>query len=176
MGAPPPLWQPRLPCHEGDSGKHTPKPTYTKVNVDTHIIRTGEIRQVKHWGGQLVTAHWQEKLIRKSHVFSHLHQSLACQLHRTHPWQVLQTNDYLAASKKISGTQGTRINTSRMSGHCDLFTLWSPMSYPKPVLSKIPTVKQTITFPEQYSSSRNFCLPQQPHSFVIRRQGCAMKE
>lgn len=70
-------------------------------------------------------------------MLSHLHQSLACQLHRTHPWQVLQTNDYLAESKKISGTQGTRINTRRMRGT----VTYSPFylqSYPKPVLGKYP--------------------------------------
>lgn len=81
---------------------------------------------------------------------SHLHQSLACQLHRTHPWQVLQTNDYLAESKKISGTQGIRINTSRMSGDCDLFTLLFPVSDPKPVLSKYPLLRRQSHF--QYST------------------------
>lgn len=137
------LWGPRLPRHWGDSGKYTPKPTHTKGNVDIRIIRTVETRQVKHWGGQLVTTHWYKKLIRKSHMVSHLHQSLACQLHRTHPWQVLQTNDYLAESKKIPGTQGTKINTSRRRcGDCDLVTILSPMSYPKQVFSKYPLLNR----------------------------------
>jgi len=46
------------------------------------------------------------ELSKQSHMLSHLHQSLACQLHRTHPWQVLQTNDYLAEIKNISGHKG----------------------------------------------------------------------